>query len=534
MTHDEAFRLAIANVAAFGDTDIFPSPLDRYACQDTPDAVLAMLQEVDRTFDQYLANRPPENINALAPLGYTAFRWATEIDPLWNLYFLSLVLVIAETIEAKRLPVGANAVFSYRFKPDLSTGHLYGDSTWRHYKQAALENSRKFPFVLLADVADFYPRVAHHRLDNELLRLNAHTEEARRIKVLVSQFSQTRSYGLPVGGPASRILAELALNPVDLYLDRKGITFCRYVDDFHIFADTKEQAFNHLAFLAQVLFNEGLSLQRTKTRILTSDELQDTSAHLDLAETIAVEELPPEARLMRLSVHYDPYSPHAEEDYLALQEAVSSIDLVGILAREIAKTNIDIQITKQAIGAIRALAPELRPGAIATLLEPGNLDTLAPVFGNVMRLLRSLYNEMDDPTKDLADSTMLSLFAEKSHLVQNDLNLAYLLQVFGQRQSTAKERILIDVFEQSTSPLVRKEIILIMAKWRVTFWLSDLLRRFGSLSNWERKAFIVASFHMSDEGEHWLRHTKRTLSPAEVVIRDWYSERLKRTDEVPL
>jgi hypothetical protein len=124
-----------------------------------------------------------------------------------------------------------------------------------------------------------------------------------------------------------------------------------------------------------------------------------------------------------------------------------------------------------------------------------------------MRLLRSLYSEMDETTKDLADRTMLSLFAERSHLVQNDLNLAYLLQVFGQRQSAEKERILIELFDQSTSPLVRMEIILIMAKWRVTFWLSDLLRRFGSLSNWERKAFIVASFHMSDEGEHWLNHT---------------------------
>lgn len=534
MTHEEAFTLAVANVAAFGDTDIFPSPLDRLACEDVPQPIIKMLEDVHRTFDQYLANQPPENINALAPLGYTAFRWATQIDPVWNLYFLSLVLFIAESIEAKRLPRAVNAVFSYRFQPDLTTGHLYADSTWRHYKQAALENSKRFPFVLLADVADFYPRVAHHRLENELIRLGSHTEETRRIKVLVSQFSQTRSYGLPVGGPASRILAELALNPVDLYLDRKGITFCRYVDDFHIFAETKEQAFNHLAFLAQVLFNEGLSLQRTKTRILTSEELQDASAHLDLAETDAIEQLPPEARLMRLSVRFDPYSPTAEEDYRALEKAVSSIDIVGILAREIAKTNIDTQITKQAIGAIRALPAELRPGAIATLLEPGNLETLAPVFGNVMRLLRSLYDDMDATTQDLADKVMEQLFMEKSHLVQNDLNLAYLLQVFGQRQGATKERILIEIFEGSSSALVRRQIILIMAKWKVTYWLTDLLRRFGSLSKWERKAFIVASFYMSDEGEHWRNNTKRTLSQSEMIIRDWFRERLKRTVEVPL
>ena len=253
MTQKEAFRLAVANVATFNDTDVFPSPLDRFPCQDTPDAVVDVLEEVHRTFDQYLANQPPENIDTLAPLGYTAFRWATQIDPLWNVYFLSLVLMIAETIESKRLPVSEKSVFSYRFKPDFESGHLFGESTWRHYKQSALERSKEYPFVLVADVADFYPRVAHHRLDNELMRLGITTEEPRRIKALISRFSGGRSYSLPVGGPASRILAELALNPVDLYLHRKRIPFCRYVDDFHIFAASKKQAFSHLAFLSQIL-----------------------------------------------------------------------------------------------------------------------------------------------------------------------------------------------------------------------------------------------------------------------------------------
>ncbi len=215
MTPDEAFELAAKNVAAFGDTDIFPSPLDRFTCADEIDDVVKALKEIHRTFHQYLASRPPENINALAPLGYTAFRWATQIDPLWNLYYLALVLLVAESIEAKRIPESDRAVFSYRFRPDPNTAHLFGDSTWRDYKKRALEMSHSYPFVLVADVAEFYPRVSHHKLENELLRLGLATEDPKRIKILFSKFSQTRSYGLPVGGPASRILAELALNPVD-------------------------------------------------------------------------------------------------------------------------------------------------------------------------------------------------------------------------------------------------------------------------------------------------------------------------------
>lgn len=66
MTHLEAFNLAITNVASFGDTDIFPSPLDRFVCQDAPDAFVAILQEIDRTFDQYLAT-------LLRPLSVAAY-----------------------------------------------------------------------------------------------------------------------------------------------------------------------------------------------------------------------------------------------------------------------------------------------------------------------------------------------------------------------------------------------------------------------------------------------------------------------------
>ena len=222
---ESVFQLAVSNVGAFGDTDIFPSPLDRFVCSDEPSFPVSILKEIDRTFNEYLASQPPENINALAPLGYTAFRWATQIDPQWNLYFLSLVISIAETIESKRLSFAEKSVFSYRFSPDPGTGHLFADSTWRHYKQAALDKSKEYQFVLLADIADFYPRVAHHRLENELQRLGRHEEEGKRIMALLSRFSQTRSYGLPIGGPASRILAELALNPVDLFLNRKGIQF---------------------------------------------------------------------------------------------------------------------------------------------------------------------------------------------------------------------------------------------------------------------------------------------------------------------
>jgi hypothetical protein len=77
---------------------------------------------------------------------------------------------------------------------------------------------------------------------------------------------------LPVGGPASRILAELALNNVDQYLRSSALAFVRYADDYHLFYDSKQEAYLALRTISETLGNEGLVLQRSKTRILTKAE----------------------------------------------------------------------------------------------------------------------------------------------------------------------------------------------------------------------------------------------------------------------
>src|SRR5208283_2325363 len=95
---------------------------------------------------------------------------------------------------------------------------------------------------------------------------------------LLSRFSGGVSYGLPVGGPAARLLSELLLNRTDRLLLANKIIFCRFVDDYRIFADSRASAYRALLLLSQVLLaDEGLTLQRNKTRILSSDEYVATN-----------------------------------------------------------------------------------------------------------------------------------------------------------------------------------------------------------------------------------------------------------------
>jgi hypothetical protein len=60
-----------------------------------------------------------------------------------------------------------------------------------------------------------------------------------------------------------------------------------------------------------------------------------------------------------------------------------------------------------------------------------------------------------------------------------------------------------------------------MAKWKNWYWLSDLRTSFGSLSVAERRAFIVASYALRDEGRHWRQYMGDQFSPFEQLVQEW-------------
>ena len=87
---------------------------------------------------------------------------------------------------------------------------------------------------------------------------------------LLSGWNGTETFGIPIGGAPSRILAEITLSDVDEALLASGIDFIRFNDDYRIFANSHATAYRHIAFLAETLFrNHGLSLQPQKTTILS-------------------------------------------------------------------------------------------------------------------------------------------------------------------------------------------------------------------------------------------------------------------------
>jgi len=518
------FKKALLNIIKHGDSDIFPFPFERYLFEEKNKETLDILDNIHSNLDTSISKSPPLTLVKLSPVGYYGFRQATMIEPFWNAYFLGLVISLAENIEKKRIKEDEKKVFSYRYEWNNTKGSLFKDTTWISYKKQCIEYSKTSNYILQTDISNFYPRINHHKLENELKRVDPNTDIPKRIIKLLSHFSGTISYGLPVGGPASRILAELALNHTDFHLKSRGVKFCRYADDYTIFCNSESEAYKILILLSEKLANDQLSLQKGKTKIMSSTEYQEIHQFLDPkpADDEISEE---EQKLLNISIRFDPYSATAVDDYESLKDAVRQIDIIGILSREVNKTKIDQTVTKQAINSVKALTKENQVQAVKILLDHNNLTTLSPVFTTIMRSIRSVYDDLSDEGKDIVDSSLLELFETENYLTKIELNLNYIVQILSIRHSHQKEELFVKLFEKETNHFLKRQIIVAMTNWESHYWLVDIKNQFTTLSTWERRAFIYASYALGDEGSHWRNNNKGLFSKEELLIRDWCADR---------
>lgn len=526
----EYFEKAVRNIAKYGDTDIFPFPFERYMFEEKREESIKLLESLHSNFSNSLSIEPPSTIEEMVPVGYFGFRKATMIEPFWNAYFLGLVISLADDIEMKRINENENTVFSYRYEWNEEKSSLFKDITWLDYKKQCVENAASCNFVVQTDIADFYPRINHHKLENELKRVDhGSNNTTNKIMSVLSKFTNTISYGLPVGGPASRILAELALRHVDEHLRNNNIDFCRYVDDYTIFCDSESEAYKNILFLTQKLANDQLSLQKTKTKIMPSNEFLEIHKFLGPS---AQDDSSDEQKLLNISIRFDPYSNTAEEDYDSTKEAISEIDIIGILSREINKTQVDQVVTKQAINAIKVLNPTKQLEAIQVLLDEKNLVTLTPVFTTILRAFRSIYEKLPNSGQERIDNALLDLFDNDHYLTRVKLNISYIIQLLSIKESDRKIKFFTRKFESTKNPFIKRQIIIAMSNWNRDYWLSERKNDFNNSSIWEKRAIIYSSYFLDDEGNHWRKNNRKHFTEQEILLRDWFAERKQSNKKV--
>ncbi len=514
------FEMAIDNVIEYGDTDLFPYPVANHILFDEKQEVMQLLTKIHKDFDSYKNKLQPINNKTLVASNYTGFRLATQIDPIWNVYLLSLVLSISSEIEKRRLDKSLNKIFSYRIEYDKSTKQIFDKNCgWNTFQKEAFNKTKTYKYILNTDISDFYSRIYHHRLENCLQDAAEEKQIIHNIMELLSIITNGDSYGLPVGGPAARILAEIVLNDIDQLLYNNNIDFIRFVDDYYIFSNTQEEAYNNLIFLSdKLIFNQGLALQKSKTRIITSNEFKESYSKFNFNEENDTFELKNQKKyLLSLNLHFDPYSQTAEEDYEKLKKEIKKIDIEQILANELNKTRAHSPLMKQLIKAVKMLPEQQKNSATLSLLD--NLESLFPLIPNVLILIKDIFDELDENTK-IKVQEILRHNIKSSYLFKIIPNIAYAIRILAKYQSTENKIFLTELYK-NVPMAIKKDIIFIFANWNNQPQLRDWKCNYTALEPWEKRAFIVASYFMNDDGKHWRQNNKEAFDEISLLYNNW-------------
>ena len=271
----EACNTAINNIIKEGTTDVefFKKPFEikllenNEIRQETIENVVKSIKKCN--FEELKISKighvlvPKKNL-----CDYRKCAWIDVID---EIKYLTLVLLMAKDIEVARDNKSNKKVFSYRLKTKGNNGYIFDNEyNYTSFRNRIAEKSKmkNKRIVVECDISNFYDRLNLHRLESVLLSIEKIDKDAIKLLNEILLFWSNRdSYGLPVGSNASRILAEAALIEIDNYLISKNIDFCRFVDDYRIFAKSASEAHKNLAILVERLNKEGLFLNFSKTNI---------------------------------------------------------------------------------------------------------------------------------------------------------------------------------------------------------------------------------------------------------------------------
>ena len=97
------FSAAVDNIYKHGDTDIFPFPIENRIIYDQKNDFVNYLVDIYKDFQDEFVQNSSNDIRSLVAVHHSGFRWASQLDPVWNAFLLGCVLSIAERIEDNRL-----------------------------------------------------------------------------------------------------------------------------------------------------------------------------------------------------------------------------------------------------------------------------------------------------------------------------------------------------------------------------------------------------------------------------------------------
>jgi hypothetical protein len=339
------------------------------------------------------------------------------------------------------------------------------------------------------------------------------TNHVKAIRNLISQWNETETYGIPVGGSPSSLLAEITISNVDEALLAQGIQFIRFNDDYRIFSDSKSQAYRHLAFLANTLYrSHGLSLQVQKTSILDVE---------DFVEKFI--QTPEEREINRLQTEFetladeldlgDWYEPIEYNDLTdELKQKVDSLNLAGLFEELSSEEELDIPTSR----FILRRMGQLGDNSLVNFIFD-NMDSLYPVFPDIVKYFQNI-RELNAADRRQIGDKVLSLL-ENSIVSELDYHRIWALSLFSEGTEWDNEERFVALLSNLPDHQSRRKLILALGRASKRHWFQSHWRNLFDEAPWPRRAFILgASCLPSDARKHWYRSIESRLDILERTV----------------
>ena len=498
-------------ISHHGYSALFPPPPEWATVTDNWPQIRDHLLTID--LDSYQPHKP---LRVFAPKSRANIRVVHLLHPEDIVLYTALVLIVKDDLEAARVPKRAHRVFSYRTDPK-KPNHLYSTrGAYAGYKAELKKKAQKTTtkYVSVADIADFYPRIYQHRLEN-IIASTASGQRGRDVarvlvKKLLIKLMDNNSYGVPVGPYASRILAEAILIDVDAHLQSRNIDFVRWVDDYHIFCRSEYMAQSTVFQLAERLFvTHGLTLQTAKTRIWPVARY--TQAMLAKPEDTLTKRDSVISLLGGTEYGSDEVDPGEVQELL---DQLHSLGLRGMLMSSISDQEVvDYQVVRYVLRRVPKIAgieDDFKLGILDIILE--NAELLYPVAEHMAEYVLSF--------KDISLKQKQRVGRKLFRPLGNSRNppppyyAMWILYIFSTSPGWIAASDIVRLYEQSTSPIVKRYAALAIAACGTRAEAVAFKDDLPAATSLLRLAIVAAAGRLErDERNYW-----RRANPSSDVI----------------
>jgi len=487
----DSLEFAKNHITKFYDSDFFPKPFEYEALWANWEEVVTHL--TCNEISGYSIEQP--RIFA-APKPNGTFRIVHQLDPINNLIYTALAYLVAEKVEASRVPVDESVACSYRIEIESTKGTFFANGAgYPAFIDKCRSLSADNDNVLVTDITDFYNQIYVHRLqnaieysDSELLEVSNDTEQ------FLLDLNGSVSQGVPVGPAASIIMAEAVLIDVDNFIRDSQHPHTRYVDDIRIFGASKEDLRLFQESLTKYLYeNHRLTLAGGKTEIIQSGEFSEN--YLNSPEEVEKSQI--HEALGNINSPVDAYSGAFVEQ---LDEGeVRPTVLTELMERVLSSEKLDLGLARHILRRcrryrIRAIAPQVLD----------NFGFLSPVISDVILYLSKVSSgSFIERNKD----KLTTLFQEQLNS-EVPFVKEWVEYFISNSDKLLEVQEIRDLIFTSGSPRNQATAARILNR---THWVRGQRGNMSHLSPWERRSVIYSGLVLSKaELNSWLNAVEKS------------------------